>query len=341
MSARGANNSGDLIRQRLSTATLVDVGEGFWEIGFRALGSECELFYSAADEPAARAFSTAALDWIAGFEARYSRFLPDSLISKINANAGVEWTDIDQQGDLMLDICDHCHMTTQGAFDATSLPLSILWDWKRQHDALPSDAEIQQARNLVGWSRVKREKGRVLLPEKGMMLDFGGVGKEFAVDCLIQLAKVWSIQNIMVDLGGDVAVLGEPPEGGGWYIGLEDPIAPDDRCYCGIRLRSGGAIATSGDYRRCFSFEGRTYGHILDCRTGWPVCNGTRSASVIAPLCVLAGLLSTSAMVIGGSDAIRLWQLTPGVEGCLWSHGRLHETRGFRRTVLPDGWDAD
>ncbi|MCE9520312.1 MAG: FAD:protein FMN transferase [Verrucomicrobia bacterium] len=340
MSARLATNEPP-IRKRLEGAALLDVGDGYWEVGFRALGSECELFYAAPDRNTAEAFCVSALDWLAGFETRFSRFLPDSVVSQINANAGVRWTEIDQQGELMLDICDDCHVTTRGAFDATSLPLSLLWDWKRKHDALPTEAEIAAAKHLVGWSRVKREPGRIMLRDKGMMLDFGGVGKEFAVDCLIHLADFHDIKHIMVDLGGDIAVLGEPPEGGGWYVGLEDPAAPDENCYCGIRLRSGGAVATSGDYRRCFNHDGLTYGHILDCRTGRPVANGTRAASVIAPSCVLAGLLSTSAMVVGGMEAIRAWQLTPGVEGCLWSRGHLLETRGFRRTVLPDGWDDD
>jgi thiamine biosynthesis lipoprotein len=183
-----------------------------------------------------------------------------------------------------------------------------------------------------------RAPNRIFLPEPDMMLDFGGVGKEFAVDCLKQLAVGAGIEHVMVDLGGDIAVQGEPPEGGGWYIGLEDP-ANTDKAYCGIRLRSGGAVATSGDYRRCFQFEGRTYGHILDCRTGWPVCNGTRSVTVIAPRCTSAGVLSTSAMIIGGQDAIAMLERTPGVQGCLWRNQQLHETRGFRRNVLPDGWD--
>ena len=329
------------IRQRLDEAVLRDVGDGYWEVGFRALGSECELFYAAPDRKSAEEFRKAALDWLAGFEARFSRFLPDSVISRINANAGSDWTEIDDQGNILLGICQDCYVTTNGTFDATSLPLSILWDWKRKHDALPTDAEIKAALQHVGWSRVLREPGRVMLADKGMMLDFGGVGKEFAVDCVLQLAGAFNIQNIMVDLGGDIAVLGEPPEGGGWYVGLEDPLAPDDKCYCGIRLRSGGAIATSGDYRRCFEHEGLTYGHILDCRTGRPIANGTRSATVIAPLCTVAGILSTTGMILGGMEAIRHWQLTPGVEGCLWSKGQLLETRGFRRTVLPDGWDAD
>lgn len=329
-----------LLRQKLREAPLTEVGDGFWEVAFRSLGSACDLFFAAPDSRAADAYRLAAFDWLAEFEAHYSRFLHDSLVSQINANAGIDWVPIDARTEVLLDLCEHNHFVTQGAFDATSLPLSELWDWKRKHDSLPTEAEIAIAKACIGWKRVQRAPGRLFLPERGMKLDFGGVGKEFAVDCLLQLAVAHGIEHIMVDLGGDIAVLGEPPEGGGWYVGLEDPTN-EGRSYCGIRLQSGGAVATSGDYRRCFQHDGRTYGHIIDCRTGWPVANGTRSASVIASRCTAAGLLSTSAMIIGGRDAIDMLERTPGVQGVLWRDGRLFETRGFRRNVLPEGWDEE
>ncbi|CAN5813945.1 FAD:protein FMN transferase [soil metagenome] len=325
---------------RLHEAPLTDAGEGFWEVCFFALGAECELFFSAPRREAAEDFRHEANEWLTSFEQRFSRFLPDSLISKINASAGQEWVAVDAQTEMLLDLCEHYHWISKGAFDATSLPLSRLWDWKRHHDSLPTADEITEAKKHVGWKRVQRAPGRVFLSEPGMHLDFGGLGKEFAVDCLIQLAGVCGIERIMVDLGGDLAVRGEPPEGGGWYVGLEDPL-DNARCYCGIRLRHGAAVATSGDYRRRFEFEGSTYGHIIDCRTGWPVANGTRAVSVIAPHCTTAGVLSTSAMVLGGEEAIAMLQRTPGVEGCLWKNDRLYETPGFRRAVLPQGWDLE
>lgn len=328
------------IRKRLDEGTHRDAGEGFHEYGFRALGSACELFYRADASEEGGTYRSAALDWLAAFEAQFSRFLPDSLVSRINDNAGVGWTETDAQTDLLLDLCEHHHFITQGAFDATSLPLSELWDWKRRHDSLPGGDEIAAAKARVGWKRIQRAPGRIFLPEPGMKLDFGGVGKEFAVDCLIQLAAAHGIEDVMVDLGGDIAVLGEPPEGGGWYIGLEDP-SQEGKTYCGIRLRSGGAVATSGDYRRCFELDGQVYGHIIDSRTGWPVGNGTRSVSVIAPRCTMAGLLATSAMIIGGQDAIAMLERTPGVQASLWCKGRHYETRGFRRCVLPQGWDDE
>ena len=323
---------------KLESAPLKAAGEGFWEVGFRALGSECELFFGACDQPLAEQFKHAALQWLAEFEARCSRFLEDSELSRINADAGVRWTDIHQQTDMLLDLCDRFHFISEGAFDATSLPLSELWNWKQPRTTLPTAEEIAAAKKRIGWKRVQRQPGRVYLPEVGMKLDFGGVGKELAVDCLLQIGIGLGIKHVMIDLGGDIAVHGEPPEGGGWYIGLEDPENTEN-CYMGLRVKSGGAVATSGDYRRCFQHEGQTYGHILDCRTGSPVANGTRSVTVIAPRCTLAGMLATSAMVLGGTAAINMLERTPGVQGCLWHQHKLHETRGFRRNVLPKGWD--
>lgn len=330
----------DMLRERLSKSLIEEIEDDFYEVPFFALGSECELYFSAVTFEVAQAFVARAFEWLAQFEARHSRFLPDSEISRINANAGVEWTDIHPETDVLLDLCGHSNFVSEGAFDATSLPLSRLWDWKRKHDSLPTEDEIAAAKSLVGWKSIERSPGRIFLPQKGMMLDFGGVGKEFAVDCLKQLAVACGIQHVMVDLGGDIAVQGEPPEGGGWYVGLEDP-SNTDNSHCGIRLKDRAAVATSGDYRRCFQHNGRTYGHILDCRTGWPVANGTRSVTVIASRCTEAGLLATSAMIIGGADAVTMLERTPGVQGCVWSNGRLFETRGFRRSVLPKGWDDD
>lgn len=322
------------LRARLAEAELRELAGGFYEILFHALGARCQLLYSADDEAAAEAYREAAFAWLSHFEARFSRFLPESELNAINAHAGKDWVAIDRECEVLLDLCEHCHFLTQGAFDATSLPLTLLWDWKRRHDALPSEAEIARAQAAMGWARVQRAPGRVFLPAEGMMLDFGGIGKEFAVDCLKELGVTMGLENLLVGLGGDIAVHGNAPEGDGWYIRIEDPRDPAT-FFCGLRLQSGASVATSGDYRRCFQFEGRSYGHILDCRTGWPVDTGTRSVTVIAPRCLLAGMLSTSAMVLGGSEAIAMLERTVGVSGCLWHHGELYETRGFRRAVLP------
>lgn len=320
-------------RRTLADAPLSEVGSGYYSVHFFALGSPCQLFFGAKTRALGESFRLAAAQWLSHFERRCSRFLPDSELSRINANAGGDWVAVDPLFETLLDLCGHCFFVTEGAFDATSLPLSVLWDWRRKRAAIPSTQEINDAKQHVGWPRIQRSKGLLRIPEPGMQLDFGGVGKEFAVDALRQLAITCGIQQVLVDLGGDIAVHGDSPEGGGWYVELEDPAAPGT-AYMAVRLRPGGALATSGDYLRCFKFEDRTFGHIIDSRTGWPVANGTRAVTVLAARCVTAGMFSTSAMILNAPAALEMLGRSVDVEGCLWNEGKLFETRGFRKNMF-------
>lgn len=322
--------------RRLSDAKLEAVGGGFAEVSFYALGSRCELTFRAASGEAGARFIKEAADWLDAFELKYSRFIPSSLTSQINRLAGLDWVNIDPATEQLLDMCGYCFWLSGGAFDATALPLELLWDWKAQHDELPDEESIERARRLVSWPDVQRGCGKVFLPKKGMMLDFGGIGKEAAADCVAALAERCGIRDILVNLGGDIVVRGRDPEGDEWHVGLEDPSFPE-RCYCTLRLGDGLALATSGDYRRFFKFEDKLYGHIVDCRTGRPVSHGTRAVSVVARSCAMAGALATTGMIFGGLEAVRLIEKSPPAEGCVWSNGKVLETKLFRKYLALPG----
>src|SRR5471030_3223653 len=157
-------------------------------LNFPALGTNCEVQYAAPDGDAqAAAFERAAVALVQAFEAKYSRFRPDSLVSRINAAAGHSWVEIDAEMEQLLKICDTLHFMTQGVLDPTALPLIRLWNYKAEKPRVPTAAEIAVARALVGWKKVQRAPGKVFLPEAGMALDFGGFGKEYAVDIVAQI----------------------------------------------------------------------------------------------------------------------------------------------------------
>src|SRR3954470_10244619 len=141
------------------------------KLSFPALGTVCEVQYAApGGEAQARGFETAAVNWVNAFEAKYSRFRPDSLVSRINATAGREWVPVDAEMEALLKLCDTLHFMTQGVLDPTSLPLIQLWNWKAEHPRIPSADEIAATRRLVGWKKVQRAPGKVFLPEPGMAL---------------------------------------------------------------------------------------------------------------------------------------------------------------------------
>jgi thiamine biosynthesis lipoprotein len=298
------------------------------KLSFPALGTVCEVQYAAPGGDAqAAAFERAATGWVNAFEAKYSRFRPDSLVSRINAAAGRDWTAVDAEMEVMLRLCDTLHFMTQGVLDPTALPLIRLWNYKAENPRVPSAPEIAAARALVGWKKVQRSPGRVFLPEPGMALDFGGFGKEYAVDFVAQIAVEHGIPAALVDFGHDLRAVGAPPGRPAWHIGLEDPRNPGTAAGSIVVVWKG--VASSGDYLRCFVAGGKRYGHIIDPRTGWPVANGCSQATVITASCLQAGVLSTTAFVLGVPKGIDFVQNCPGAEGLLHTDRARAQTRGF------------
>jgi len=315
------------VQERIRRSAQCTVERGLHKLTFHAMNTICRVSFQAPEPRLAGEFQRDVLLWVGWFEARYSRFIGDSLISRINAAAGVHWVDVDAETDALFNLCGEMVFFTRGVFDPTSLPLIRLWNWKAKPAVLPGEAEIHAAQELVGWRKVERRKGAIFLPQEGMCLDLGGIGKEYAVDRVVTMGLERGIQNILVDFGQDVRTHGQPPEKGAWHIGLQDP-KDLSRCWTGVAARDH-AVATSGDGIRHFFHEGRRYGHIVDGRTGYPVNNGALSVTVVAPYCTLAGILSTSAFILGAEEGINLMRLCPGVEGCIITETARNYTRGF------------
>jgi thiamine biosynthesis lipoprotein len=306
------------------------------KLSFRALGTNCEVQYAAPGGDAqAQAFEQRAVGWVQAFEAKYSRFRPDSLLSRINAAAGRDWVEVDAEMEDLFKLCDTLVFMTQGVLDPTALPVIRLWDWKVEHPVLPDPKQIAAALRLVGWAKVQRKPGRVLLPEPGMALDFGGFGKEYAVDRVAQIALDCGLTDALVDFGHDLRALGAAPGRPAWHIGLEDPERPGTS-WASTAVGGGRGVASSGDYIRCFVLGGRRYGHIVDPRTGWPVGNGCTQATVIAGTCLQAGVLSTTAFVLGVPKGVEFIQACLGAEGMLLAGKTRAQTRGFFNYVVPN-----
>jgi thiamine biosynthesis lipoprotein len=297
------------------------------------MGTRCLVQYVASHDEQATEFATAVEAWVQRFEARYTRFRDDSIISRINAAAGSgTWIEIDEEMEQMLEMCATVHLMTQGIVDVTAGPLAKLWDYHTVHPRLPSPDEVAAAQALVGWHRVEREPGRVRLPVAGMSLDFGGWGKEFAVDMAVLTAAEQGIQHVLVDYGHDLRAVGTPPGRPAWHIGLEDPDQPGE--LWGSIAAVDTAVASSGNYQRGFEIDGQRYGHILDPRSGRPTTNGLQQVTVVAPTCLQAGLLATTAFVLGPDEGREFIQSVPGAEGCMVSPGAKHQTRGFYGYVV-------
>ena len=322
------NNPGSAaeVVARVTGSAQATVENGLHKLEFRAMSSPCRVNFHGVSPAVARDFQCEVVAWVAQFEARYSRFIPDSLIGKINAAAGEHWVETDPETDRLFTLCHELFFFTRGSFDPTALPLIKLWNWKQPQPVLPAEDAIRTARELVGWNKIQRRPGGFFLPRRGMALDLGGIGKEYAVDCVMNLAGQRGLQNVLVDFGQDVRVRGHAKDKKCWWIGLDD-AQQTGKCWAGVAV-TDHAVATFGDYLRYFELNGIRYGHILDPRTGYPALNDCRAASVIAPSCTIAGLLSTSACILGAKEGMELIELHPGAAGAITTnHTKIYSRR--------------
>lgn len=272
------------------------------------MGGPCEAQVYAPSPALAERACDLVVGEVQRIEAKYSRYRPDSLLSRINASAGAGPFATDPETESLLSYAQACFDASGGLFDLTSGVLRHAWKFHADADpatAVPRQDAIEQLLARVGWQRVKRGQRTIELPA-GMELDFGGIGKEYAVDRACTLLVEAGIAHALVNLGGDLRAIGPQAapdcswQGAHatrtlpWRVGIADPRTRGS-VLCTVVLESG-ALATSGDYERFIEIDGRRYCHILDPRTAMPVAHW-RSVSVAAPLCITAGSASTIAML--------------------------------------------
>jgi FAD:protein FMN transferase len=303
------------VRERVRQSAIVNEEPDLSTLTFQAMGTRCRVCLVEPTRQAANEYLNQVLTWVADFEAKYSRFLNDSLIGFINSAAGKMWVEVDEETDRLFNLCNDLFFLTRGAFDPTALPLIQLWNWKANPPSVPADATIHAARELTGWQKIQRRRGAIFLPQSGMCLDLGGIGKEYAVDMVVALAAQYGIEHVLADFGQDIRVQGRPPGRPAWHVGLENPQKPGS-CWGSVAVTSH-AVASSGDYLRHFVYQGQRYGHIIDPRTGHPVRNGCQAVNVVASTCTIAGILSTTAFILGPQEGFNLINGYHGASGAM------------------------
>lgn len=261
---------------------------------FAAMASPCSVLIDGADAPEAKRLGAIAEAEARRIERKFSRYRDDSVLSAINRSDGRP-VSVDPETMALLDYAVQCHALSDGLFDITSGVLRRLWRFDGSA-TVPDPEAIEALLPLIGMDKVRLEPGRIsLMP--GMEIDFGGLGKEYAVDRALLLLQTATDLPVMVNFGGDLRVSRPRRDGRPWRVAIEQP---DDSSAGGEIIEIvGGALTTSGDSKRFLLKDGVRYSHILDPRTGWPVVDPPRSVTVGAGTCMEAGIISTLAMAKG------------------------------------------
>jgi len=277
---------------------------------FQAMASPCEVLIETGDRSEARRLTELAAAEAWRIEDKFSRYRTDSAVSAINDGAGRQ-TEVDDETAAMLDFAATLYELSDGRFDITSGVLREVWTFDGS-DRVPSADAVRDVLRRVGWQRVEWHRP-VIRMQPGMQVDFGGIGKEYAVDRVARMLFDASSRSALVNFGGDLAVTGSPAGRESWKVGIESVSAVPGATDTVVAIRSG-ALATSGDARRYLLKDGIRYGHILDPTSGWPVKDAPRSVTVAADTCTQAGMLSTLAMLKGraaedflAGEGVRFW----------------------------------
>ena len=278
-----------------SNALTLTQDRGQWVGRFVAMACPCEVLIEAAPEALARTVVEAVANCAWRIERKFSRYRDDSVVQQINRSAGKP-IEVDGETANLLDFATTLTRLSQGSFDITSGVLRKAWTFDGG-DQVPSQAQIDALLPAIGWERVQWQRP-ILQLQAGMQIDFGGIGKEYAVDTAASVAHDIAPElSCLVNFGGDVAVRNARHDGQPWRVGIESSKQPGTATSV-VYLQRGG-LATSGDSRRYVLRGGVRYSHILDARTGWPVRNAPRSITVAADTCTQAGTLTTLAMLKG------------------------------------------
>lgn len=237
-----------------------------------------------------------------------STYRDSSDVGKFNLDGSTDWIPVSGELCAMVSTAAAIGQQTSGAFDITIGSIVNLWGFgpDADRDAPPQDTEIAVALSSAGLENLEIDCDRSQLRKSDgrMKIDLSGWAKGYAVDQLSELLDASGLDNYLVEIGGELKVRGHNAKGRPFAIAIENPAAELSDDYTIISISNTG-VATSGDYRNYFEYEGTRYAHTLDPATGRPVLHSLSAVTVIHPSTATADGLATALLVLGPDDGLR------------------------------------
>ncbi len=305
------------------------------------LGTVCRI--TIYDNPQEAAF-TEAFARIDAIEEQMSITRPESIVSKVNNEAGRNAVPVPVETFNVVQEAVHIARLSGGAFDPSIGPLVKAWGIGTDNARVPAQNEISSLLNLVDYRKVvlDTEKISIYLESPGMILDLGGIAKGYAADEVRKVLREQKVQSAIINLGGNVLTVGKKPDGSLWRIGIQDP-AKDRGAYIMVLSIEDTAIVTSGPYERYFSIDDSLYHHILDTGTGYPVESDLGSVSIISGDSLIADALSTAFFAMGIEKGMALTESFESVEAAAvtWDNKIIVSSGFVNGTIQYELKDSD
>lgn len=275
-----------------------------------------------------------AVAWCDRCELLFSRVAPTSELHRLNC-AGGRSVVVDPELAALIDTAlDYCRRT-DGLFDVTMGSATRLWDFKEH--VVPTEDEVAAALQHVDYRGMIVEETTVTLRDPQACVDLGGIAKGYIADGILALLRERGVKHALVNLGGNVAVMGGKEDDGPWRVGIRKPVPssalPLLDSFATVDVRDG-SVVTSGIYERAFERDGTLYHHILDPRTGSPAQTDLLSATVIARSSLDADGFTTALIIMGADRALAFVEADPALEAVLVTNeGDVLATSGVGSTI--------
>ena len=269
-----------------------------------------------------------------------STYLFDSEITQFNNHESTTSFTVSNDFSLVVERALHWSKLTDGAFDITIVPLLYLWGFgpgqaSELGDIFPEEHAVQKRRTHVGYEKLTTNKYYLQKKDPFIKIDLNAIAKGFGVDAVYSFLESIGLNNIMVEIGGEVRTKGENRKNEPWMIAVETPdleSAGSKTISWALPLENK-AMATSGDYRNYYEIDGIRYSHEIDPRTGYPAQTGVASATVVATNCMDADALATALIIMGAESGLQFIEKLEGVEAFLI----LREGNDNYRTIKSSG----
>ena len=244
---------------------------------------------------------------IRSYENTLSRTLETSEIARLNSRAGNE---VSQETAELISTGLYYSELTGGAYDITVATLTSLWDFLAEEPAVPEEDQIREAIRHIGYQTVHADGTTVTFDDDQTGIELGSIAKGYIADQVKEFLVSKGVESAMINLGGNVLLLGSKTDGTDFRIGIQTPFG-SNADYFGIVAASDQSIVTSGVYERCFQQDGKNYHHILNPRTGYPYDNGLLSVTIIGPESTHCDALSTACFSLGLEKGMELIDSIP------------------------------
>ncbi|MCL1033845.1 FAD:protein FMN transferase [Elizabethkingia anophelis] len=239
-----------------------------------------------------------------------SEWRPETQISQVNQNAGIKPIKVDRE---VFDLTKkglYFSKLTDGAFDISIVAMDKIWKFDDSMDELPSEQAIKESVRNVGYRNIILDStnSTIFLRNPGMKIGFGSIGKGYAADKTRDLMKSMGVKAGIIDASGDISTWGTQPDGKPWAIGINNPF--NDHKMAAILYFKENSVTTSGSYEKYAEIRRKRYSHIMNPKTGYP-STGLTSVTITGPNATMANGFSTSVMVLGEKEGLKLLKQFP------------------------------